>query len=36
MTWENIDKTRQDESAHYSIMQLTEKDSGMEGPTPTL
>src|SRR3989304_8756196 len=30
MTWENIDKTRQDESAHYSIMRLTEKGSGME------
>jgi len=30
MTWENIDKTRQDESAHYSIMCLTNKGSGME------
>src|SRR3989304_6412344 len=38
MTWENIDKTRQDESkhsimrliAHYSIMCLTEKGSGMK------
>ena len=30
VTWKNIDKTRQNESEHYSIMQLTEKDSGME------
>ena len=30
MTWENIDKTRRGDSANYSIMCLTNKDSGME------
>ena len=30
MTWKNIDKTRQGESAHYSIMRLVENGSGMK------